>query len=74
MGTHSTSPLSRIGDLLDRREGTLASPQDYKPVVVLVADEDLNDYSDSEDSTRAYIHRGAPIEELVEALVRVGRA
>jgi hypothetical protein len=71
-GTHSTSPLSLSGELLDRIEmAESVSPR--KPAVVLVADEDLEDYSESVDPTRVYIHRGAPLEELVDALARVAR-
>ena len=71
-GTHSTSPLSRAGDLLNL--GETPGLGAHKSALVLVADEDLEDFNDRLDPTHIYIHRGAPIEELVEALMRVAQA
>jgi putative nucleotidyltransferase with HDIG domain len=71
-GTSSTSPLSLAGSLLEMME-TQALRDSGKPSVVLVADEDLHLYGTSADEEHVFIHRGAPIEDLVDLILRVSK-
>jgi hypothetical protein len=72
-GTHSTS-LKGSGPRLDVKEATTGL-LGLRPTVMLVADEDLSDdlapklwEPGTHASQRAYVHRGAPVEVLVEAM------
>jgi putative nucleotidyltransferase with HDIG domain len=80
-GTHTTAPL-KIGDTrLAANEITTGHLREVPtPTIVLVADEDVDDYhvalydapltGDSREATArcVYVHRGAPAERLVEAM------
>jgi hypothetical protein len=72
-GTHSSSTKGS-GHRLDVKEATTGL-LGIRPTIMLVADEDLTDdlalklwEPGSPASQRAYVHRGAPVEVLVEAI------
>jgi hypothetical protein len=74
-GTHTTSPLSE-GDLRLEQAQVITGPLYPQPTIVLVADEDTNDYNvglydaplPGNISNFVYIHRGAPAERLIAAI------
>jgi putative nucleotidyltransferase with HDIG domain len=71
-GTSSTSPLSLAGSLLEMME-TRSLRDSGLPAVILVADEDLELYTRDAGDDHTFIHRGAPIEDLVDLILRVSQ-
>lgn len=82
-GTHTTAPLTEGDMRLDRSQ--LSIEVGPHPTIVLVADEDVESYPvalydapltgslEGADKNYMYVHRGAPLERLVEAIKHMAR-